>query len=418
MRHPRWLSCGHSGRRCGPDGMSTCHSRRPDRIARAAKHGPTPASCAKCPEPTRHTLLGSIQSICPIPTGWQMVATSSLGSLPTISMGKTTDGGSRPDAQDGAVGAALLQDAHGALARHAAAGDGELWQLASTSAGKACTATSPGRGSFPAADAGAARAAASEDAAAGHARPADEPTPERGAQAKRARGGSGAGMQPKQLFGMAAAEKAAATEGAGSGVEGLKGLEGGMLLEWADMELGAADSYLKCTAGSTTAPSNPSPSPLNPSPPSPSISPCPSPEPTDRRAGMATGHGKDREHEDGSMTSPPLDTGVRGCVTACEQPGGRAVNGRSLQQGRHVQEAGGARRERRHEGRPGRGGKSRRARQRRRERWQPYAQLWKHTYKILVAKTPRGLRTRRWTSNRIREAMVLRPPAVWTLRGP
>ena len=49
----------------------------------------------------------------------------------------------------------------------------------------------------------------------------------------RARGGSGAGMRPKQLFCMAAAEEAAAVEGAGPRVGGLTGLEGGMLLECA-----------------------------------------------------------------------------------------------------------------------------------------------------------------------------------------
>ena len=38
---------------------------------------------------------------------------------------------------------------------------------------------------------------------------------------------------------MAAAEEEAAAEGAGPRVEGLTGLEGGMLLEWAEMEVGA-----------------------------------------------------------------------------------------------------------------------------------------------------------------------------------
>ena len=37
---------------------------------------------------------------------------------------------------------------------------------------------------------------------------------------------------------MAAAEEEAAAEGAGPRVEGLTGLEGGMLLEWAEMEVG------------------------------------------------------------------------------------------------------------------------------------------------------------------------------------
>ena len=180
-------------------------------------------------------------------------------------------------------------------------------------------------GSLPAADAGAARAAGSEDAAAGHARPADEPTPEREAQAKRARGGSGAGMQPKQLFSMAAAEEAAA---AGSRLGGLTGLEGGMLLEWAEMEVGAAE-----TSGPPTEPLNPSSSPSNPSPSSPGISPRPGPEPTDRSAGMTTGHGiaaaaaAAREHDTGPVTSPPLRAGVRGCVPACE----RTTRGRSAE---------------------------------------------------------------------------------------
>ena len=63
-------------------------------------------------------------------------------------------------------------------------------------------------------------------------------------------------------------------------------VEGGMLLEWAEIEVGAAE-----TSGSPTEPSNPSPSPSNPSPSSPGISPRPGPEPTDRSAGMTTGHG-------------------------------------------------------------------------------------------------------------------------------
>jgi len=188
--------------------------------------------------------------------------------------------------------------------------------------------TSPGR----AIDAGAVRAAASAGAAVGHTRLDDEPTPEKGERETRARGGSGAGMRPKQLFCMAAAEEEAAAEGAGPRVEGLTGLEGGMLLEWAEMEVGAAE-----TSGSPTEPSNPSPSPSNPSPSSPGISPRPGPEPTDRSAGMTTGHGiaaaaaaaagRAREHEDGPVTSPPLRAGVRGCVPACE----RTTRGRSAE---------------------------------------------------------------------------------------
>ena len=135
-------------------------------------------------------------------------------------------------------------------------------------------------------------------------------------------------MQPKQLFSMAAAEEEAAAEGAGPRVEGLTGLEGGMLLEWAEMEVGAAE-----TSGSPTEPSNPSPSPSNPSPSSPGISPRPGPEPTDRSAGMTTGHGiaaaaaAAREHDTGPVTSPPLRAGVRGCVPACE----RTTRGRSAE---------------------------------------------------------------------------------------
>ena len=122
--------------------------------------------------------------------------------------------------------------------------------------------------------------------------------------------------RPKQLFSMAAAEEAAAVEGAGPRVGGLTGLEGGMLLEWAEMEVGAAE-----TSGSPTEPSNPSPSPSNPSPSSPGISPRPGPEPTDRSAGMTTGHGiaaaaaaagRAREHDTAHRTSDVPPSASRG----------------------------------------------------------------------------------------------------------
>jgi hypothetical protein len=107
-------------------------------------------------------------------------------------MGKTP-GGSGGEEGESDEGAGSMRSTHGVEAQRTAVGKRRAWQEHVAEALPWVLSTNS-MGSLPAADAGAARAAGSEDEAAGHARPADEPTPERGAQAKRARGGSGAGM--------------------------------------------------------------------------------------------------------------------------------------------------------------------------------------------------------------------------------
>jgi hypothetical protein len=120
----------------------------------------------------------------------QLVATNSMGSAAN-SMGKTP-GGSGGEEGESDEGAGSMRSTRGVEAQRTAVGKRRAWQEHVAEALPWVLSTNS-MGSLPAADAGAARAAGSEDEAAGHARPADEPTPERGAQAKRARGGSGEG---------------------------------------------------------------------------------------------------------------------------------------------------------------------------------------------------------------------------------